>query len=63
MKNLTIYIIYRCYFPFNIGKSQTLQPKITFNEDPLTHNVHITSDGINYIPVMVVLHQKDRSIS
>ncbi len=35
-------------FLLSIGKTQILEPKITFNEEPLTHNVHITSDGLNY---------------
>jgi DNA-binding beta-propeller fold protein YncE len=43
-----IAVLTTLIFLFNIGKTQTLQPKITFNEDPLTHNVHITSDGLNY---------------
>jgi len=49
MKKFKLFTLFTAViFLFNIGKSQTLQPKITFNEDPLTHNVHITSDGINY---------------
>ncbi len=47
MKKL-IAILAAVIFLFNIGKSQSLQPKITFSEDPQTHNVHITSDGLNY---------------
>lgn len=31
--------------------AQILKPKITFEEDPLTHNVHIASDGQYYYTV------------
>lgn len=31
-----------------VAKAQILIPKITFEETPLTHNVHITSDGEYY---------------
>ena len=49
MKTIKFFsILTFIFFLFNIGKTQTLQPKITFSEDPKTHNAHITSDGANY---------------
>ena len=48
MKTIKFFsILTFIFFLFNIGKAQTLQPKITFSEDPKTHNAHITSDGTN----------------
>jgi len=49
MKNLklltaiTVLVLFVCSL-----SAQTLKPKITFTEDPRTHNVHITSDGSFY---------------
>jgi hypothetical protein len=49
MKTLKIIAVLTfAVFLLNVGKAQILQPKITFNEDPRTHNVHITSDGSYY---------------
>jgi DNA-binding beta-propeller fold protein YncE len=53
MKNLSIVSAVLLVFVVLSYKTnaQPLKPKITFEEDPLTHNVHIASDGTYYYTV------------
>jgi len=44
-------IILLLLFAYNLGFSQSISPAITFTENPLTHNVHICSDGKYYYTV------------
>lgn len=37
--------------PYQTSKMMSLQPDISFNENPLTHNMHITSDGNYYYTI------------
>jgi len=53
MKKLSVIsalLIVVCFLSFRVN-GQVLKPKITFEEDPLTHNVHIVSDGKYYYTV------------
>ena len=47
---VTFALIVLCVFSFK-ANAQVFKPKITFQEDPLTHNVHIASDGEYYYTI------------
>jgi DNA-binding beta-propeller fold protein YncE len=48
MKTKLILSMLLCMFFTTKALSQELTPKITFTENPLTHNMHIASDGKYY---------------
>lgn len=47
---LSLLLIIICVLSYKTN-AQILKPKFTFEEDPLTHNIHITSDGQYYYTV------------
>lgn len=52
MKRTSIIIAIAAFLLMSTAaQGQILKPKITFKEDPLTHNVHIASNGKHYYTV------------
>lgn len=50
LSGFSILVLIFCVLSLS-SSAQVLKPKITFDEDPLTHNVHITTDGEYYYTV------------